>query len=139
MLISIDRGDCWQLAYVIPHQGFGNVKTQGLPGLRAAVASAAPALADRVGAITDWEQVKLLSVRVDRLRTGDRLGLLCIGDAAHAMSPAGVSGSTSPSRTPRRRPTCSGRPSTQAGRQRTISGESSGAESLPPASPRGSR
>ena len=89
VLISIDRGDYWQLAYVIPHQGYDRVREMGLSAFRAAVASAAPPLADRVGDITDWEQVKLLSVRVDRLRTWYRPGLLCIGDAAHAMSPAG--------------------------------------------------
>ncbi len=89
VLVSIDRGDYWQLAYVIPHQGYDRLRQRGLPALRAAVASVAPALADRAGEITDWEQVKLLSVRVDRLRTWYRPGLLCIGDAAHAMSPAG--------------------------------------------------
>ena len=135
MLISIDRGDYWQLAYVIPHQGFDNVKAQGLP----AVASAAPALADRVGAITDWEQVKLLSVRVDRLRAWYRLGLLCIWDAAHAMSPAGGVGINLAIQDAVAAANVLGPAFPQAGRRRTISGESSGAESLPPASPRGSR
>ena len=89
VLVAIDRGEYWQLAYVIPHQGYDRVRERGLPAFRAAVASAAPALADRVGDITDWDQVKLLSVRVDRLRQWYQPGLLCIGDAAHAMSPAG--------------------------------------------------
>jgi 2-polyprenyl-6-methoxyphenol hydroxylase-like FAD-dependent oxidoreductase len=89
VLISIDRGDYWQLAYVIPHQGFEAVKAQGLDAFRTAVAEVAPALTERVAEITDWDAVKLLSVRVDRLRRWWRPGLLCIGDAAHAMSPAG--------------------------------------------------
>jgi 2-polyprenyl-6-methoxyphenol hydroxylase-like FAD-dependent oxidoreductase len=89
VLIAIDRGEYWQLAYVIPHQGFEAVKEAGLPAFGAAVAALAPALADRLGEISDWDAVKLLSVRVDRLRRWYRPGLLCIGDAAHAMSPAG--------------------------------------------------
>ena len=89
VLICIDRGDYWQLAYVIPHQGFPRVKERGLAAFQSAVAAAAPPLADRVTKIADWDDVKLLSVRVDRLRTWYRPGLLCIGDAAHAMSPAG--------------------------------------------------
>jgi 2-polyprenyl-6-methoxyphenol hydroxylase-like FAD-dependent oxidoreductase len=89
VVISIDRGDYWQLAYVIPHQGFDVVRQAGLGAFRAAVAAAAPALGDRVEEIDDWDRVKLLSVRVDRLRRWYRPGLLCIGDAAHAMSPAG--------------------------------------------------
>jgi 2-polyprenyl-6-methoxyphenol hydroxylase-like FAD-dependent oxidoreductase len=89
VLISIDRGDYWQLAYVIPHQGFEAVKAQGLDAFRTAVAEVAPALTERIAEITDWDAVKLLSVRVDRLRRWWRPGLMCIGDAAHAMSPAG--------------------------------------------------
>lgn len=89
ILISIDRGDYWQLAYAIPNQGFEAVKAKGLDAFRDAVADVAPALADRLGEVTDWDAVKLLSVRVDRLRRWWRPGLLCIGDAAHAMSPAG--------------------------------------------------
>ncbi len=89
VLISIDRGDYWQLAYVIPHQGFEGVQAHGLDAFRTAVAEVAPALTDRLAEITDWDAVKLLSVRVDRLRRWWRPGLLCIGDAAHAMSPAG--------------------------------------------------
>ena len=65
------------------------MQERGLPAFRAAVAALVPTFADRLGELTDWEQVKLLSVRVDRLRRWYRPGLLCIGDAAHAMSPAG--------------------------------------------------
>jgi 2-polyprenyl-6-methoxyphenol hydroxylase-like FAD-dependent oxidoreductase len=89
VLISIDRGAYWQLAYVIPHQGFDGVQERGLPAFRAAVAALVPAFADRLEGVRNWDQVKLLSVRVDRLRRWYRPGLLCIGDAAHAMSPAG--------------------------------------------------
>jgi 2-polyprenyl-6-methoxyphenol hydroxylase-like FAD-dependent oxidoreductase len=89
VLIAIDRGQYWQFAFVIPHEGYDSVRRRGLTSLRTAVAAVAPALADRVDEIADWEQVKLLSVRVDRLAQWYRPGLLCIGDAAHAMSPAG--------------------------------------------------
>ena len=89
VVICIDRNTYWQIAYVIPHRGFDAVKAAGLPAFRNAVVGAVPALADRVPQIEDWEAVKLLSVRVDRLKRWFRPGLLCIGDAAHAMSPAG--------------------------------------------------
>ncbi|GAA1757803.1 FAD-dependent oxidoreductase [Nonomuraea bangladeshensis] len=88
-LISIDRGDFWQLAYAIPAAAFDELRTAGLPAFRDRVAHLAPALRDRVEEIRDWEAVHQLSVRVDRLPRWHRPGLLCIGDAAHAMSPAG--------------------------------------------------
>ncbi|TXK40914.1 FAD-dependent oxidoreductase [Nonomuraea sp. C10] len=88
-LISIDRGDFWQIAYTIPAAAFEELKTAGLPAFRDRVAHLAPALRDRVEEIHDWEAVHHLSVRVDRLPRWHRSGLLCIGDAAHAMSPAG--------------------------------------------------
>ncbi|SEG63065.1 2-polyprenyl-6-methoxyphenol hydroxylase [Nonomuraea solani] len=88
-LISIDRGDYWQLAYAIQADAFAELKTAGLPAFRNRVAQLAPALRDRVDHIHDWEAVHRLSVRVDRLPRWHRPGLLCIGDAAHAMSPAG--------------------------------------------------
>lgn len=90
VLITIDRGSYWQIAYVIPQGQYDAVREEGLDRLRADVASVHPPFGDRVRReIRDWDDVKLLGVRVDRLRTWYRPGLLCIGDAAHAMSPAG--------------------------------------------------
>ena len=87
--VCIDRGEYWQFAYVIPNQQFGAVKAAGLETLRSNVAEMFPQLADRVAVLQTWEDIRLLSVSVDRLRRWHRPGLLCIGDAAHAMSPAG--------------------------------------------------
>jgi 2-polyprenyl-6-methoxyphenol hydroxylase-like FAD-dependent oxidoreductase len=89
ILVMIDRGDYWQCALVIPKGGLDEVKGQGLDGLRAAVGAIAPHMQDRLGEIRDWDDVKLLTVTVDRLKQWWRPGLLCIGDAAHAMSPVG--------------------------------------------------
>lgn len=90
MLIMLDRDDYWQCAFVIPKNSIDLVKAKGLDAFRADVADMAPfALGERVGAITDWDDVKLLTVTVDLLRRWYRPGLLCIGDAAHAMSPIG--------------------------------------------------
>jgi 2-polyprenyl-6-methoxyphenol hydroxylase-like FAD-dependent oxidoreductase len=89
ILVLIDRGDYWQVAYVIPKGGFERIREQGLPALRQAIAALAPFLGDRVTELADWSDVKLLTVRVDHLRQWYRAGLLCIGDAAHAMSPVG--------------------------------------------------
>lgn len=90
VLVCIDRGDYYQMAYVIPQGGYDQVRAEGLDRLHRDVASVVPQLGDRVAKeIDDWEKLKLLAVRVDRLRTWHRPGLLCIGDAAHAMSPAG--------------------------------------------------
>jgi 2-polyprenyl-6-methoxyphenol hydroxylase-like FAD-dependent oxidoreductase len=89
ILVLIDRGDYWQAAYVIPKGGFDEIRRKGLPSLRQALATLAPFLQDRVGELRDWPDVKLLTVRVDHLRRWYRPGLLCIGDAAHAMSPIG--------------------------------------------------
>jgi 2-polyprenyl-6-methoxyphenol hydroxylase-like FAD-dependent oxidoreductase len=89
VFVMIDRGDYWQCAFVIPKGGYDDVRRRGLPELRQEVARVAPFLADRVGELAGWDDVKLLTVAVDRLRRWYRPGLLCIGDAAHAMSPIG--------------------------------------------------
>jgi 2-polyprenyl-6-methoxyphenol hydroxylase-like FAD-dependent oxidoreductase len=91
ILVLIYRGDYWQCGYVIAKGAAEEVRRNGPPALRAGIAKLLPFLADRVAELTDWERIKLLTVRVDRLRQWYRPGLLCIGDAAHAMSPvAGV-------------------------------------------------
>jgi 2-polyprenyl-6-methoxyphenol hydroxylase-like FAD-dependent oxidoreductase len=74
---------------LIPKGGIDAIKSTGLPAFRRAVADISPAVSDRVGEIASWGDVKLLTVAVDRLRRWWRPGLLCIGDAAHAMSPIG--------------------------------------------------
>lgn len=89
ILVLIDRGDYWQCAYVIPKGKFEEIRRRGLPGLRETIATLAPFLRERVGELIDWSEVKLLTVKVDRLLQWYRPGLLCIGDAAHAMSPIG--------------------------------------------------
>jgi 2-polyprenyl-6-methoxyphenol hydroxylase-like FAD-dependent oxidoreductase len=89
ILILIDRGSYWQCAFVIRKGEYEEIQRKGLDRLRADIVEIAPFLHDRVGELRDWEQLKLLSVRVDRLRQWYRPGFLCIGDAAHAMSPVG--------------------------------------------------
>jgi 2-polyprenyl-6-methoxyphenol hydroxylase-like FAD-dependent oxidoreductase len=89
LLVTLDRGDYWQCAFVIPKDGFEEVRRRGLDWLQNAIAETAPFLRDRVGELADWDHVKLLTVKVDRLRQWHKPGLLCIGDAAHAMSPIG--------------------------------------------------
>jgi 2-polyprenyl-6-methoxyphenol hydroxylase-like FAD-dependent oxidoreductase len=89
MMIMLNRGDYWQCAYVIPKGGIDRVKADGLAAFRKRVLFMSPFLADRIGELKSFDDIKLLSVTVDRLRQWWRPGLICIGDAAHAMSPIG--------------------------------------------------
>ena len=89
IFVMFDRGDYWQCAFVIQKGGFDDLKRQGMDAFRETLASIEPTLRDRLGELRDWSDVKLLTVLVDRLRQWHRPGLLCIGDAAHAMSPIG--------------------------------------------------
>jgi 2-polyprenyl-6-methoxyphenol hydroxylase-like FAD-dependent oxidoreductase len=89
MMVMLNRGDYWQCAYVIAKGGIERVHAAGLDAFRRAVVNLSPFLADRVGELKSFDDVKLLTVTVDRLRQWWRPGLICIGDAAHAMSPIG--------------------------------------------------
>jgi 2-polyprenyl-6-methoxyphenol hydroxylase-like FAD-dependent oxidoreductase len=89
IMALIDRGAYWQCAYVIPKGTLIELKGSGLEAFRERISGIVPFLHDRVHEIRQWDDVKLLTVRVNRLREWYRPGLLCIGDAAHAMSPIG--------------------------------------------------
>jgi len=89
MMIMLNRGDYWQCAFVIPKGGIDDVKMRGLEAFRKQVAMMSPFLGDRVVELKSWDDIKLLTVTVDRLRQWWRPGVICIGDAAHAMSPIG--------------------------------------------------
>jgi 2-polyprenyl-6-methoxyphenol hydroxylase-like FAD-dependent oxidoreductase len=88
-MVLINRDEYWQCAYVIRKGSFDERRQRGIEAFRQTLAGCTPFLADRVAEIKSWDDVKLLSVRVDHLRKWHRDGLLCIGDAAHAMSPVG--------------------------------------------------
>ena len=89
LLVMIDRGDYWQCAYVIPKGGIEAIQARGLPALRNELALFIRPPASRLDQLRSWDDIKLLTVAVDRLTRWWRPGLLCIGDAAHAMSPMG--------------------------------------------------
>ena len=89
LLVMLDRGDYWQCGFVIPKGGFEEIKARGLPQFQNEIVSFAGFLRDRVDELDDWSKIKLLTVQINRLRDWCREGLLCIGDSAHAMSPAG--------------------------------------------------
>jgi 2-polyprenyl-6-methoxyphenol hydroxylase-like FAD-dependent oxidoreductase len=88
-LILINRSDYFQAGVIIAKGSYDQVKALGLEAFRADVRELAPYLGERVNELHDWEQVKILTVQINRLERWYRAGLLCIGDAAHAMSPAG--------------------------------------------------
>jgi 2-polyprenyl-6-methoxyphenol hydroxylase-like FAD-dependent oxidoreductase len=88
-LILINRGDYFQAGLIIRKGSFEEIRQRGLEQFRRDIVAIVPSFADRVGVLNDWDQVKLLTVQINRLKQWYRPGLLCIGDAAHAMSPAG--------------------------------------------------
>jgi len=89
LLVLINRDDYFQAGFVIPKGGIEEIKQQGLPSLHRQIVALATFLEDRISELDDWSKIKLLTVQINRLRKWYREGLLCIGDAAHAMSPAG--------------------------------------------------
>jgi 2-polyprenyl-6-methoxyphenol hydroxylase-like FAD-dependent oxidoreductase len=89
MMVLLNRGDYWQVAFVIPKGAFEEIRQRGLPAFREQIVNLVPFLRDRVEELHDWKDISLLTVVVDRLTRWHCPGLLCIGDAAHAMSPIG--------------------------------------------------
>ena len=89
ILVMIFREEYWQCAYVIPKGGYDEIKSRGLEAFRAKILESAPFLGERVNELKTWDDISLLTVKVDRLDRWYKPGLLCIGDAAHAMSPVG--------------------------------------------------
>ena len=89
LFVALDRGDYYQCGFVIAKGAFDEIRANGIAAFRDEIVRVSPALAPTVGDIVDWDQVKLLTVKIDHLTRWHRPGLLCIGDAAHAMSPVG--------------------------------------------------
>jgi 2-polyprenyl-6-methoxyphenol hydroxylase-like FAD-dependent oxidoreductase len=89
ILVTLNRGDYWQCAFVIAKDSLGALQQKGLDAFRADIARLMRLAGERMSEIRSWDDVKLLTVQVNRLREWCRPGLLCIGDAAHAMSPVG--------------------------------------------------
>jgi 2-polyprenyl-6-methoxyphenol hydroxylase-like FAD-dependent oxidoreductase len=89
LLVLLDRGDYFQVGFVIPKGSLEGIKQRGLATLHREIVALGPFLEDRITELDDWKKVKLLTVQINRLRKWCREGLLCIGDSAHAMSPAG--------------------------------------------------
>src|SRR3989449_3554387 len=87
IFVMIDRGDDWPCRLVVRQGALAEIQRRGLDALRADILRLAPFLGERVGDLRDWNDIKLLTVQVDRLRRWYRDGVLCLGDAAHAMSP----------------------------------------------------
>lgn len=89
MLVTINRDSYWQCAFVIPKGSLEHLRREGIEGFRQRVARTAPFLTPEVTALESWDDIKLLSVQIAEMPRWWREGLLCIGDAAHAMSPVG--------------------------------------------------
>ena len=89
VFVALDRGDYYQCGFVIAKGAFDEIRGRGLDEFRREIVRVAPGLASSVSAISSWEDVKLLTVKIDHLRQWHRPGLICVGDAAHAMSPIG--------------------------------------------------
>jgi 2-polyprenyl-6-methoxyphenol hydroxylase-like FAD-dependent oxidoreductase len=89
LLVLLDRDDYFQVGYIIPKGSLDDIKQRGFPAFHHDILEIAPFLQDRIAELDDWSKIKLLTVQINRLRHWAREGLLCIGDSAHAMSPAG--------------------------------------------------
>ena len=89
LLVLLDRDDYFQVGFIIPKGTADDIRQRGFPAFHADIVGIAPFLKDRIGELDDWSKIKLLTVQINRLRHWAREGLLCIGDSAHAMSPAG--------------------------------------------------